>query len=524
MPPTSLPEAIGRLLVGRLSRTELEDKASQALSSGIMGGVILFKENAVGLEQLLTLTNSIYQACSFTPILTVDQEGGAVQRFDHLLSPLPSAMAQAANKNKGVLAATTGTLVARITCLCAEQLYLLGVNLVLSPVLDVLANPVNSVIGTRSFSSDPHKVKELGQQVIESFLDYGLVPVGKHFPGHGSTTEDSHLLLAVNHKSLTELKSFELIPFAQLINKLPAILTGHIWLPALDPKPLPASLSAQITSGLLRQDLGFKGLIMTDDLSMKAITNTWGIEEAAVLALEAGADVLLICSGLNDVQSAHQAIVKAVESGRLPEKRIFDSLSRLNKIFSMHKLVAVGSINDADLADLKTEIALGKDICQEVSLNSICLLRGKLPALPSGTLHLVAPNHPRYPLKLAEELKQSMEKCGSPVQIIEHRYTLDPPTKECQSLAEACSGKVCLYLTFKPAINKGQIDLGRMLAKSAIPFLTVAVDTPFDCKDLPDWPNCLATLDPSDLAMEALAIMLAENKQPTGTLPVDLSV
>src|SRR5690606_1274238 len=163
-------------------------------------------------------------------------------------------------------------LVDKVTRLSAKQLGMLGFNCLLSPVLDVLTNPENPVVCTRAFSNEPYLVSRFGRIVAEAISAEGLVPVGKHFPGHGATGEDSHLSLAVNKLPAETVWKIDLTPFKACLDVLPAVLTAHVWVPCIDEEPVPASLSSRITGAVLRDYLEFDGLIMTDDMNMKGLT------------------------------------------------------------------------------------------------------------------------------------------------------------------------------------------------------------------------------------------------------------
>ncbi|MBX9668782.1 MAG: hypothetical protein K2X93_14240, partial [Candidatus Obscuribacterales bacterium] len=190
MAKLELERKVGRLLLGRIPSTSLDAQYREALENGAIGGVTIFRENSESLEQLSMLVGEIVESSYHIPIISVDQEGGAVQRLDKAITPLPSPMALAACGDEDLLE--------KITCLSARQLKMLGVNCLLAPVLDVASNYVNPTVASRAFGSSPDLVGRFGQIVAESIAAEGIVPVGKHFPGHGSATEDSHFSLAIN--------------------------------------------------------------------------------------------------------------------------------------------------------------------------------------------------------------------------------------------------------------------------------------------------------------------------------------
>jgi len=498
---SELDKSVGRLIAGRLPGLELEAEHRQALGDGILGGITLFAENCSDLEQLASLTADIVETSRHVPLLTVDQEGGAVQRFAGVLTPLPSPMALAATGSPETLAA--------ITRISAEQLKLLGFNCLLAPVLDVISNPSNPIVCTRSFGTVQQLCQSLGEIVARTISDVGLVPVGKHFPGHGATREDSHEDLAVSKVDLERLWGVDLAPFKDCLPVLPAVLTGHIWVQAVDEEPLPASLSKRITTSILREYLGFDGIIMTDDLTMKGITGHYGMGEAAVMAIEAGADLLLVCGPFEESEEARRAIVEAVSSGRLSEARIAASLKRLKHKFGRRPQATSPSKNKGRFARLKKHIEESRAVSQEASLEAITATRGSAHQLTSGPWKVIVPNHPRYSLDLARHLNGYLNaRLEAPVEEI--RYSLEPSFEEAQEIARSCQDYNCLFVTFRCLINREQMRVGQMVADACKgKKIAITTDTPFDLDGLPDWPTVIASFDPSDQAMMALASVLS---------------
>lgn len=504
-----LRQSVGRLLVARIPGLTLDEVSQQALNDGTIGGAVLFKENAKDLQQLHALCTAIVKQSLHVPVLTVDQEGGAVQRFDHILTPIPSPMA---------LAAAGGGMTYRISTINASQLKSLGFNCLLAPCLDVLTNPLNPIIGTRAYSDNARSVCHFGSQVIDGIKEGGLVSVGKHFPGHGSTLEDSHTDLAVSPMDSRVLWQLDLLPFRTLLDVLPSILVGHIWLSSVDPEPLPATLSKRVTQGILRDYLGYEGLIMTDDMVMKAITAGWGLAEACVMTLEAGVDLILTCGPIAETIEVHKYIVDAVDSGRLPESRLNDAVSRVDKLFPKRPKV----ITKKKLPEFQETLDSQFDRCLLASCNAVTVLRGDLPYIHSGNWVVVVPNHARYPMNVVEHLNAIAKDRFNALEFSEIRYSVDPSPEEAKLLQAQCSERNCIFLTYRALTNQGQLHLGSLVAFDAREKVHVAVDVPFDCMGLPAWENSVATYDPSDLAMRALAKILLGEFTPIGTCPVSL--
>jgi beta-N-acetylhexosaminidase len=211
----------------------------------------------------------------------------------------------------------------------ATELRAVGITLDYAPVLDIHTNPKNPIIGDRALAEDADSVARLGAAIIQTLQNNGVAACGKHFPGHGDTSVDSHLDLPLIEHPPDRIRRVELVPFREAIKAGVAfIMTAHVFVPSLDEEK-PATLSRRVVQGMLRDELGFPGVILSDDLEMKAIAKTYAVPDAAVQAIAAGCDGLLICSGDVDVQAATlEALVRAVEQDVIPYKRLEDALQR----------------------------------------------------------------------------------------------------------------------------------------------------------------------------------------------------
>ncbi|HNB21722.1 MAG TPA: beta-N-acetylhexosaminidase [Candidatus Melainabacteria bacterium] len=508
----SLEKAVGRLLVGRLSGKSLDAEFEQLLKAGTAGGICIFKDNVESLEQLAELVEKISHSSIFNPIICVDQEGGAVQRFDDVLSPLPSLMALAATDNEKC--AETAAVVN------GKQLRTLGINCVLSPVVDVASNPLNPIIGTRAFSSSPETVTRFAKAMLEAFMQEGIVPVIKHFPGHGDAGQDSHSELAVIDRSGQSIEDMEFKPFRDCAKLSPAVLAGHVWLTAYEKEPLPATLSHKLLEEVLRQRIGFDGLIFTDDMMMKAITNKYGLAESALLALEAGCDVLLLCSSAADLKEAHKHIIEAVKSGRLKEERIRQANERVEKLFPNSEKPVLE--HKSRIAQIQSWLADDNARVSSIYQRAITLLQGEFQSIKEEPLTVVAPAHPRYSLPLARFLQEKLKFNGMKPSIEEIRYPVNPDKREIETLSTSLKGKNILLVTFRAGLNRGQMELAKNLEKTAANLIGVAADIPYDCQAVSRAITYMCTFDPSDTAMEELAAMLVYKVSAGGKCPVAL--
>jgi len=256
-------------------------------------------------------------------------------------------------KNRAIGAGGDEALAYESGRVTAEESLAMGVNFNYSPVVDINNNPLNPVIGMHSFGEDKETVSVLANAVIKGYQEHGMIATAKHFPGHGDTGVDSHYDLPVLPFDRERLESFELVPFKRAIEAgVDAIMVGHIAVPSLDPTLTPASLSYELVTKLLRERLGFKGLIVTDGLSMKGVMKQYSMEEACILSLLAGTDILLATtSSYEESASVLDAVVAAVESGRIPESRIDESVARILAMKEKYRLLPKSFIQAGYTAD-----------------------------------------------------------------------------------------------------------------------------------------------------------------------------
>jgi len=318
-------EKIGQLfMVGFLGKSVSPDVAS-FIKEYKPGGVILFSRNLESVEQMVDLTNSL-QACSpHSPLLiSIDQEGGRVSRLPKGFTIFPPSDLLGRSNSTELAFAAAATI--------AKELKAVGVNMNMAPVLDVNSNPDNPVIGDRAFGTTPEVVCKLGLATAAGLQENKVVACGKHFPGHGDTSVDSHKELPVVEASRERLEVIEFPPFRRAIaQSVASLMTAHVLYRALDPE-LPATLSSAIITKFLRQELQYDGVVLTDDLEMRAIIDHYGIEDAAVRAVLAGCDVLLICKDRDREIAAFKAVEKAIEAGTISTERVDLSVGRIARM------------------------------------------------------------------------------------------------------------------------------------------------------------------------------------------------
>ena len=323
--PSTIRREIGQLLIGSLPGTTITPEIRSLAREFSLGGVIFFSRNIEAPEQVAELSRDVQGLASALPLwVSVDQEGGRVARLKEPFTRWPP-MATLGRSGSVDLANRFGAAL-------AAELRAVGITLDYAPVLDIHTNPKNPIIGDRALAEDAEGVARLGAAVIRGLQDNGVAACGKHFPGHGDTSVDSHLELPLVEHPPDRIRRVECVPFREAIRAGVAfIMTAHVLVPSLD-EERPATLSSTIVRGLLREELGFEGVIVSDDLEMKAIAATYSVPDAAVQAIAAGCDALLICSGDPEVQAAAlEALVHAVEQGTIPYKGLEDTLLRLRR-------------------------------------------------------------------------------------------------------------------------------------------------------------------------------------------------
>jgi beta-N-acetylhexosaminidase len=322
MSPVALRRQVGQLLLAGFNGEQLPIELKALAREFGLGGITLFSRNIGEPEQVAELCD---EASRLTPDMpgwiSVDQEGGRVARLKRPFTEWPP---MATLGRSGDIA-----LAERFARALAAELRAVGVTLDFAPVLDIHTNPRNPIIGDRALAARAGDVARLGAAIVRTLQNEGVAACGKHFPGHGDTSTDSHLELPLVEHPPERLREVEFEPFrAAIAAGVATIMTAHVFIPALDAKR-PATLSRHVVTDILRRELQFDGVILSDDLEMKALANDYAIPDAAVLAIGAGCDGVLICSGDYEAQwAALEALVHAVEDHRLPLAQVEDSLLR----------------------------------------------------------------------------------------------------------------------------------------------------------------------------------------------------
>ena len=317
-------------LLKNSTNTAVGKSDAERLANSTVGGFILFANNIQNPAQITAYTNAL-KNCKTAPFIAIDEEGGRVARIannsNFKVTKYSSMLSLGGDTQKAYsVGATIGAYLKEY-----------GFSLNFAPVADVFTNPANTVIGNRAFSTDPEVAAEMVAACIGGLYSKGVIPCAKHFPGHGDTAEDSHFGLATTNKSWQELMECEMLPFISAIESgVDMIMIGHIAAPAVTGDNTPATLSRILITEKLREELGFEGVVVTDSMEMQAITKQYSSATAAVMAIKAGVDIILMPDNFSDALNGLKA---AVESGEITEERINESVLRILELKEKYGLI-----------------------------------------------------------------------------------------------------------------------------------------------------------------------------------------
>lgn len=479
--------------------------ADRALFNRIRpGGVLYFGDNLTSFAQVQELSAQLQEAAreeGMPPLfIAADQEGGIVTRFPVDMVTVASAMA---------VGALPDDVIRKNAKITARQLRAVGINTNFAPTIDINSNPLNPVIRTRSFGEDVETVTRAGLASIAGIIDENVMPTVKHFPGHGNTQIDSHHGLPVIETSIEDLHKVELAPFkAAIAAGVPAIMTAHIRFPALD--DLPATLSKRILTGLLRDELGYTGLIYTDSMCMDAITRGWGVGEASILAKEAGVDVLESSEGPEMLAERHAALVDAVESGRLCVDTFTSTMRRLEDMRFQFDVSATPK-QVVDMESVREDaIVIARDSLRTAS-------NGAVPTIPDRADTVVLQFARLRNLEIVDrfDLPSVMERAIEDKLPHATMITLhsDPTEPEIQDAIQLVSGARTLVVCTRDAIQHSyQVDIAkRILAATSSSATRIHVNLrgPYDTGLVGDVDETVFTFGDAVVSLRALASAFA---------------
>lgn len=533
----------GLLAVG-IEGTRVAPAEERAILEHGIGAFILFERNLADAAQALRLVDALHdlgrRAAGRPPLLMIDDEGGLISESWRIGTPAPAAMALGALGEPG--------LVREWAWRTGRRLAVLGVGLALAPVLDVNTERRNPVIGFRSYGDDPALVARLGLAAMEGFRSAGVLPVPKHFPGHGGVAVDSHDRLPRSPAADAEAAEPHLAPFRAAVEAgAPAILAAHLAAPGLaGGSTMPASLSPELLGALLRGALGFGGAVVTDDLAMGALAEACPADEVPVRALAAGADLLLYAEGIGGAaERALQSLARALEDGRVAEARVVEALARIDRLARASEEALAGTTEGSCRAEgpRAREAALAAfeedDRAARAHLTAVVATGGPAPVpaiplptplpLPAGTALLLPARLEGRRARAVPWPRDAGRALSDRVSEVA-RFEYDPSDPEIERLAAAVgpTRPVALGLLARASLPTGQARLAERLLARPGPTLPIALLNPFVLDDLPGPHGAprsthgtpgLATFGIEPECMTALARVLGGHARPLSAPP-----
>ncbi|MDP9245612.1 MAG: glycoside hydrolase family 3 protein, partial [Chloroflexota bacterium] len=509
----SITERAGQLMSVAFHGTTVTPALSSMIRQRKAGGVILYSENftdAAGVKRLAAELQSIASEAKTLPLfISIDQEGGAVVRIARGATILPGNMALAATPDPS-------DSVRKAVAITARDLRAVGVNFELAPDADVNNEPRNPIILNRSFGSDPQRVASLVGVATRAFADAQLLCCAKHFPGHGETTTDSHTGLPLLDVDRAHLDAIELPPFrAAIAAGVPAIMSAHIRIPALDPTAdLPVTLSRAVMTDLIRTQLGFSGLLVTDDLEMGALTATRTESQAGYDAFAAGADFLLFRFDETAQIDAHGKLASGMTSGALGGARVEASLRRILSVKERFGILDASAPTGTAGSDADRATA------DELARASITVLRaGGLPL--RGKIFVVSPVNPDIALitdqpSLGQVLVQRLPN------VTTQTITLSPAQIDIDRAVTAARAADVVVVGSADLFSYPQQVILAKALQAVRPTVLVSLRSPYDILSAPGVAGYVCAYTGREPTLRAIADVLSGARQPTGTLPVDV--
>lgn len=514
----SIEEKVGQLLIFGIGGRQVGSVPKAHITKRFVGGLILYDRNIRVPAQVAALTVGLQQVAQQTPnaiplFIAIDQEGGTVARLRKGATVLPGNLALGATRSKA-LAAKAGELT-------AIELAAVGVNFNFAPVMDINTNPNNPVIGVRSYGESSDLVSELGTAYIRGLQRNGVLATAKHFPGHGDTSVDSHKKLPIVRHDKKRVNTVELAPFRAAIKaNVAAIMSAHILYPALD-NEMPATLSYPILTRYLRQLLGYNGLIITDDLEMKAIDDQYEIGEAAVLAIQAGADMVIVASTLKKQQRVYNALRQAVRNRRISEIRLNESVLRILKSKNAYGILEkpINPIENPNAINSPLSVvgsSAHREIAQTIATRAITLVKNTKGLLPLSE----EPKEPVLLISPSRDFSNTFLKAHTDLTHITPVFI--PAQVDAELLAPQ-------LLITKPSVivagivNAQQADLIHLLSqKTDVPIIVISLKSPYLFSRCPDVACAIAAYDGNYFSMAAAVDVLLGKREAIGKLPVTI--
>lgn len=513
----SIEEKVGQMFMIGFKEEILTPTVQKFIHEQNIGFIDIFARNISSVEQATALMNQLHTSVKIPPMIFTDQEGGVVSQFAELTSTSSSHMGLGATGNPAFTELSAEIL--------AEDMDLVGIDGFIGPVLDVNHEPNNPIIGLRSFSDDPETVIKCGEAFINGAEHIGLVTMPKHFPGHGGSRLDSHLVLPTLDFSEEFFNLCDLLPFKAVVKKVDFIMTAHVSVPQMDPTGLPGTFSKIFMKDILRDKLGFTGVLITDCLEMDVIKNNYSPEEIVNHCIEAGNDVMLLSHSIDLQQKLYSILLDDVRSGKISEERIDQSVKRILAAKEKYGLLAIPK--QRDISKAVKQVRSKRDIEEYICKHSIVMLRNKLNKIPldpkqrigiiewdkiRSTVQLNEPTHKSYLEKYARKYFEDVDVIILPLKKADSSVIKD--------FLKTHDNVLVSPFSRTPEVEMLQADVVREILKIRDDVVIIATGNPYDIRHFPEAKTYLATFGFRDSQMSALFSNLTGKFKPCGKLPV----
>ena len=511
----TLEEKIGQMLVVGFHGHEPPQHVLDWLREGRIGGVILFARNIDTPPQVAELTEALHDAAKHPILVAIDQEGGVVARLREGFTESPGAMALGA--------ADDPRLTEEVSAVLAAEMRALGINWNLAPAIDLTHDIRNPSVGVRSLGSDPLHVRRHALAQVQGFQGAGVAATAKHFPGKANTPVDPHVMLPVIEGPLDDMWDTDLVPFRAVCDAgVAAVMITHVQFKALEPV-YPSTLSPAIIRGLLRRDMGYRGLAVTDCMEMNAVTDAYGPGESAVQAARAGANLILFSHTREHQEAAYDALLEAARTGRLPLEQVDYSVARINEV---KERFASGGMPPLTVIRQPSHL----ETVERAARAGTVLLRDKpslLPLIPEARVAVI---------EFASSLEKECVEQGKETAFVKHlrdrklipeAVAMDPSTPTEGQLDHARrlteDADTLVLATRNTHLYPAQLEAAQALLAALKPCILVCLRNPYDAGVL-DAGTVLLTLGDAAPSLEAAAEALAGGYEPAGRLRVPLTM
>lgn len=510
----TLEQKVGQLFMVGFDGHEPNGDIENLISKYNVSGICYFSRNLKNPKQVHTLSTKLqsYANSDFPLFLTIDQEGGMVNRLTEGITISPSNMALGALNNR--------VYTKQIAEIVAKELRSMGVNMNFAPSLDVNNNANNPVIGVRAFGEAPKLVSEHGYEVVQAYQNENIIPSVKHFPGHGDTDTDSHLEMPVVNHSMERLEEVELAPFKYAIDKgVDSVMISHVSFPTLE-DTYPATLSHNIVTGLLREKMEYDGVIVTDCMEMLAIDNNYTSAESATLAIKAGIDLVLVSHTYDKQRAAIDGVIEAVKSGEISEERIDESVRRILSLKERRNVGEAIEFNPDNFQSKRTKEFERK--VHELVLTPVKNENNLLPLDNTKKTVTLWPDISKTSL-VDEEFSQTITISDYIANKLDD-YTELPLSLD-DDVLKACEEAEQIIIT---TYNISQAADNLKMTKEIVnrfgeKIVAIAYRNPYDLQEIPNVAAYIAAYDIRPLTLESVAKVLTGEAKAGGKLSVTIS-